>query len=174
MILSKRRTIVVVLVFSFLVVVIRVGVELKKERTMLDCVLAEDVVVMPCKAILKACAMSLPELSETFTIMEFDSSVLWLQVPRCYSLPGSWFLFSNVIMVYERYWKQGVKLSQPVAVGGCGSSMGDCRSSTGDCIDMFSHKNCLFRGIRVTCTAALLQEETDIMWRTYFTFEDAD
>lgn len=34
--------------------------EFRKERTMLDSVLAEDVLVMPCKAMLKACAMSLP------------------------------------------------------------------------------------------------------------------
>lgn len=33
---------------------------IRKERTMLDPVLSRDVLIMPCKGILKACAMSLP------------------------------------------------------------------------------------------------------------------
>jgi hypothetical protein len=36
------------------------GLGLRKERTLLDSVLSKDVMIMPCKGILKACAMSLP------------------------------------------------------------------------------------------------------------------
>lgn len=32
----------------------------RKERTMLNSVLSEDALILPCKGILKACAMSLP------------------------------------------------------------------------------------------------------------------
>lgn len=157
-----------------------------KERTELDPVLSEDVLIMPCKGILKACAMSLPdlwssrrrlskiegfdhsvvnttlgacgelpapeegpclpfyiwqcgeikELSEIFTVMEFDFSK---PIRPCYGKaqveftePGichgfalwiDWVMDSeNSIVIStgpdKRYWKQGVKLlAQPVAVG---------------------------------------------------------
>ncbi|KAJ6942794.1 protein arginine N-methyltransferase 1.6 [Populus alba x Populus x berolinensis] len=170
----------------------------RKERTMLDSVLAEDVLVMPCKATLKACAMSLPdlwkshrclskiedfdhsivnntlgacgdlpaplegpllpffiwqcgetkELSETFTIMEFDLSksigpcygkaqVEFTEQGMCHGfvLWIDWVMDAKNSVVLttgpdERYWKQGVKLlSQPVAVGGRGSSTGNCCST---------------------------------------------
>ncbi|KAE8055902.1 hypothetical protein FH972_012713 [Carpinus fangiana] len=157
-----------------------------KERTVLDPVLSEDVLIMPCKGILKACAMSLPdlwssrrclskiegfnhsvvnttlgacgelpapeegpclpfyiwqcgdikELSEIFTIMEFDFSK---PIRACYGKaqvdfiePGichgfalwiDWVMDSENSIVLstgpdKRYWKQGVKLlEQPIAVG---------------------------------------------------------
>ncbi|KAB1217016.1 Protein arginine N-methyltransferase 1.6 [Morella rubra] len=156
-----------------------------KERTILAPVLSEDVLIMPCKGILKACAMSLPdlwksrchlskiegldhsvvnttlgacgelpapeegpclafyiwqcgeikELSETFTLMEFDFSK---PMAPCYgkaqvgfTKPGichgfalwiDWVMDSENCIVLstgldKRYWKQGVKLlAHPVAV----------------------------------------------------------
>lgn len=157
-----------------------------KERTLLDSVLSKDVMIMPCKGILKACAMSLPdlwksrrclseiegfdhsvvnttlgacgelpapeegpclpfyiwqcgeikELSEIFTVMEFDFSK---PIRPCYGKvqveltePGichgfvlwiDWVMDSDNSIVLstgpdKRYWKQGVKLlANPVAVG---------------------------------------------------------
>ncbi|KAH7549614.1 hypothetical protein JRO89_XS13G0056400 [Xanthoceras sorbifolium] len=157
-----------------------------KERTMLDPILSKDVLIMPCKGILKACAMSLPdlwksrhslskiegfdhavvnttlgacgdvsspkegpclpffiwqcgqikELSEVFTVMEFDHSK---PISRCqgkglveFTEPGichGFALWIDWVMDVEnsiallsgpdkRYWKQGVKLlATPVAVG---------------------------------------------------------
>ncbi|XP_062145655.1 protein arginine N-methyltransferase 1.6 [Alnus glutinosa] len=157
-----------------------------KERTVLGPVLSEDVLIMPCKGILKACAMSLPdlwssrrclskiegfdhsvvnttlgacgelpapeegpclpfyiwqcgeikELTEIFTVMEFDFSK---PIRPCYGKaqveftePGichgfalwiDWVMDSKNSIVLstgpdKRYWKQGVKLlAQPVAVG---------------------------------------------------------
>ncbi|XP_010264284.1 PREDICTED: protein arginine N-methyltransferase 7 isoform X2 [Nelumbo nucifera] len=166
-----------------------------KERTMLDKVLSKDVLIMPCKGILKGCAMSLPdlwrsrraleiiegfdhsvvnttlgacgdlpvsqgpslpyfiwqcgeikELSEAFTIMEFDFSkpislsfgktkVGFTEAGICHGfvLWIDWILDVDHSIVLStgpkhRYWKQGVKLlSKPVAVGNHGSSgIGDC------------------------------------------------
>nr|XP_023870518.1 protein arginine N-methyltransferase 1.6-like [Quercus suber] len=157
-----------------------------KERSLLDSVLSKDVLVMPCKGLLKACAMSLPdlwksrrclsniegfdhsvvnttlgacgelpapeegpclpfyiwqcgeikELSEIFTVMEFDFSK---PIKPCYGKaqveftePGichgfalwiDWVMDSDNSIVLstgpdKRYWKQGVKLlANPVAVG---------------------------------------------------------
>ncbi|KAD5802468.1 hypothetical protein E3N88_13828 [Mikania micrantha] len=48
------------------------GLQFWSKRTMLDSMLSEDACIMPCKGVLKACAMSLPKLSDTYTIMEFD------------------------------------------------------------------------------------------------------
>ncbi|XP_022737385.1 protein arginine N-methyltransferase 1.6 [Durio zibethinus] len=161
-----------------------------KDRTLLDPVLSEDVLIMPCKGILKACAMSLPdlwrsrhclgevegfdhsvvnttlgacgelpapkegpslpfsiwqcdeskELSEIFTIVEFDFSK---PISPCYGkaqvqftkhgLCHGFVLWVDWVMDAEnsiivstgpdhRYWKQGVKLlTKPVAVGINGS-----------------------------------------------------
>ncbi|OMO52452.1 O-methyltransferase, family 3 [Corchorus olitorius] len=161
-----------------------------KERTLLDPVLSEDALVMPCKGILKACAMSLPDLwssrrclgelegfdhsivnttlgacgelpalkegpylpfsiwqcgeikdlSETFTILEFDCSK---PISSCYGKAQVQFtehgichgfvLWMDWVMDAEnsiiastgpdqRYWKQGVKLlAKPIAVGIHGS-----------------------------------------------------
>ncbi|XVF13376.1 hypothetical protein REPUB_Repub08aG0202800 [Reevesia pubescens] len=156
-----------------------------KDRTLLDSVLSEDALIIPCKGILKACAMSLPdlwrsrcclgevegfdhsivnstlgacgelpapkegpylpfpiwqcgeskELSEIFTILEFDCSK---PISSCYGKTQVQFtergichgfvLWMDWVMDAEnsiivstgpdhRYWKQGVKLlSKPVAV----------------------------------------------------------
>ncbi|MCL7030287.1 hypothetical protein MKW94_014957 [Papaver nudicaule] len=157
-----------------------------KERTMLDPVLSKDVLIMPCKGILKACAMSLPdlwrsrcnlkkiegfehsvvntslgacgdmpaskegpclpyfiwqcgeikELSEVFTVMEFDflkpitscfgrKKVEFIKTGICHGfvLWIDWVLDreSSIVLTTgpdHRYWKQGVKLlSTPIAVG---------------------------------------------------------
>ncbi|OVA13413.1 Protein arginine N-methyltransferase [Macleaya cordata] len=171
-----------------------------KERTILDAVLSKDVWIMPCKGILKACAMSLPdlwksrcslkkvegfehsvvnaslgacgdisasqegpclpyfiwqcgeikELSEVFTVMEFDFSkpispcfgktkVEFINTGLCHGfvLWIDWVLDAESSIVLStgpdhRYWKQGVKLlSKPVAVGIQGSCGGtdECRST---------------------------------------------
>ncbi|KAK8516334.1 hypothetical protein V6N13_047038 [Hibiscus sabdariffa] len=161
-----------------------------KDRTLLDPVLSEDALIMPCKGRLKACAMSLPdlwssrrclgevegfdhtivnttlgacgelpspkegpclpfsiwqcgeikELSEIFTILEFDFSkpisschgkaeVQFTERGMCHGfvLWVDWVMDAeNSIVVStgpdHRYWKQGVKLlSKPVAVGINGS-----------------------------------------------------
>ncbi|XVF51734.1 hypothetical protein PTKIN_Ptkin04bG0208700 [Pterospermum kingtungense] len=161
-----------------------------KERTLLDPVLSEDTLIMPCKGILKACAMSLPdlwwsrcclgevegfdhsvvnttlgacgelpapkegpclpfflwqcgeikELSEIFTVLEFDCSK---PISSCYGKAQVQFtehgichgfvLWMDWVMAVDnsivistgpdhRYWKQGVKLlTKPVAVGIHGS-----------------------------------------------------
>ncbi|KAG4156249.1 hypothetical protein ERO13_D03G162500v2 [Gossypium hirsutum] len=164
-----------------------------KDRTLLDPVLSEDALIMPCKGILKARAMSLPdlwssrrclgdvegfdhsivnttlgacgelpapkegpflpfsiwqcgeikELSEIFTILEFDFSkpisschgtaqVKFTEGGICHGfvLWVDWIMDTDNSIVIStgpehRYWKQGVKLlSKPVAVGinGCNSN----------------------------------------------------
>ncbi|KAG4206416.1 hypothetical protein ERO13_A03G008400v2 [Gossypium hirsutum] len=164
-----------------------------KDRTLLDPILSEDALIMPCKGILKACAMSLPdlwssrcclgdvegfdhsivnttlgacgelpapkegpflpfsiwqcgeikELSEIFTILEFDFSkpisschgtaqVKFIEGGTCHGfvLWVDWIMDTDNSIVIStgpehRYWKQGVKLlSKPVAVGinGCNSN----------------------------------------------------
>ncbi|KAK0588264.1 hypothetical protein LWI29_036867 [Acer saccharum] len=170
-----------------------------KERTMLDPILSEDVLIMPRKGILKACAMSLPdlwnsrrslskiegfdhavvnttlgacgdlsppkegpslpffiwqcgeikELSEVFTVMEFDHSK---PISQChgkalveFTKPGichGFALWIDWVMDVEnsivlstgpdkRYWKQGVKLlATPVTVGTKGfGRTGECCST---------------------------------------------
>ncbi|KAK6274957.1 hypothetical protein POUND7_004666 [Theobroma cacao] len=169
-----------------------------RDRTLLDPVLSEDALIMPCKGILKACAMSLPdlwnsrcclgevegfdhsvvnttlgacgelpapkespclpfcvwqcgeikELSEIFTILEFDflklmtscygkAQVQFTEHGICHGfvLWMDWVMDAeNSIVVStrpgvllhvgsdHRYWKQGVKLlTKPVAVGIHGS-----------------------------------------------------
>ncbi|XP_025014847.1 protein arginine N-methyltransferase 1.6 isoform X2 [Ricinus communis] len=167
-----------------------------KTRTMLDSILSNDILIMPCKARLKACAMSLPdlwnsrcslskiegfdhsvvnttigacgdvspphegplvpvflwqsgeELSERFTVMEFEFSKL---ISPCYGKiqvkftePGmchgfalwiDWVMDAKHSVVLSagpdhRYWKQGVKLlAHPVLVAGPESTGGDCCSA---------------------------------------------
>ncbi|KAI3836123.1 hypothetical protein MKX03_028102 [Papaver bracteatum] len=168
-----------------------------KERTVLDPVLSKDVLIMPCKGILKACAMSLPdlwrsrctlkkiegfehsvvntslgacgdmsaskegpclpyfiwqcgetkELSEVFTVLEFDflkpisscfgrKRVEFSKTGICHGfvLWIDWVLDRENSVVLStgpdhRYWKQGVKLlSKPVTVG---NNQGSC-SDTND------------------------------------------
>ncbi|XWS49105.1 hypothetical protein CRYUN_Cryun13aG0135200 [Craigia yunnanensis] len=161
-----------------------------KDRTLLDPILSEYALIMPCKGILKACAMSLPdfwrsrcclgevegfdhsvvnttlgacgelpapkegpclsfsiwqcgeikELSEIFTILEFDclkpisscygkAQVQFTEHGICHGfvLWVDWVMdVDNSILVStgpdHRYWKQWVKLlTKPVAVGTHGS-----------------------------------------------------
>ncbi|KAL7167244.1 hypothetical protein ACSBR2_037832 [Camellia fascicularis] len=64
-----------------------------KERTTLDPVLSNDALIMPCKGILKACAMSLPDLWRSrrcLTKIEgFDHSVVNATLGACGDLPAS-------------------------------------------------------------------------------------
>ncbi|KAL7188635.1 hypothetical protein ACSBR1_038486 [Camellia fascicularis] len=64
-----------------------------KERTMLDPVLSNEALIMPCKGILKACAMSLPDLWRSrrcLTQIEgFDHSVVNATLGACGDLPAS-------------------------------------------------------------------------------------
>ncbi|XP_065857883.1 protein arginine N-methyltransferase 1.6 [Euphorbia lathyris] len=169
-----------------------------KIRTMLDALLSDDALIMPCKATLKACAMSLPdlwnsrrclskiegfdhsvvnttlgacgelppphespflasfiwqcgeikELSERFTIMEFDFSKTitshFGEVQVEFTAPGichgfalwiDWVIDAKNDVVLstgpdQRHRKQGVKLlAQPVAVSTHGSTEGQCHSA---------------------------------------------
>ncbi|KAG6509116.1 hypothetical protein ZIOFF_034510 [Zingiber officinale] len=62
-----------------------------KERTLLDSVLSEDVIVMPFKGVLKVCAMSLPDLWRSRCCLEnvegFDHSVVNETLGACGNLP---------------------------------------------------------------------------------------
>ncbi|KAL7167246.1 hypothetical protein ACSBR2_037834 [Camellia fascicularis] len=64
-----------------------------KERTMLDPVLSNDALIMPCKGILKACAMSLPDLWRSHRCLTqiegFDHSVVNATLGACGDLPAS-------------------------------------------------------------------------------------
>ncbi|KAF7150741.1 hypothetical protein RHSIM_Rhsim02G0165500 [Rhododendron simsii] len=64
-----------------------------KERTMLDPVLSKDALIMPCKGILKACAMSLPDLWKSRRCLQliegFDHSVVNATLGGCGDLPPS-------------------------------------------------------------------------------------
>ncbi|KAA8522229.1 hypothetical protein F0562_012902 [Nyssa sinensis] len=63
-----------------------------KERTMLDPILSDDAVIMPCKGILKACAMSLPDLWRSRCCLKqiegFDHSVVNDMLGACGDLPA--------------------------------------------------------------------------------------
>ncbi|KAF2299037.1 hypothetical protein P3X46_016532 [Hevea brasiliensis] len=62
-----------------------------KERTVLDSVLSNDVLIMPCKALLKACAMSLPDLWNSRCCLSkiegFDHSIVNTTLGACGELP---------------------------------------------------------------------------------------
>ncbi|XP_062074738.1 protein arginine N-methyltransferase 1.6 isoform X2 [Humulus lupulus] len=62
-----------------------------KERTILNSVLSEDALMMPCKGILKACAMSLPDLWNSRRSLDkiegFDHSVANTTLGACGELP---------------------------------------------------------------------------------------
>ncbi|XP_060972231.1 protein arginine N-methyltransferase 1.6 isoform X3 [Cannabis sativa] len=63
-----------------------------KERTMLNSVLSEDALIMPCKGVLKACAMSLPDLWSSRRCLDkiegFDHSVANTTLGACGELPS--------------------------------------------------------------------------------------
>ncbi|KAM1800676.1 hypothetical protein ACFX11_032369 [Malus domestica] len=62
------------------------------ERTMLDSVLSEDALVLPCKAILKTCALSIPDLWNSRRCLSkiegFDHSVVNSTLGACGELPA--------------------------------------------------------------------------------------
>uniref|UniRef100_A0A2C9WK50 Protein arginine N-methyltransferase domain-containing protein n=1 Tax=Manihot esculenta TaxID=3983 RepID=A0A2C9WK50_MANES len=62
-----------------------------KERTVLDSVLSDDALIMPFKAVLKACAMSLPELWNSRRCLSkiegFDHSIVNTTLGACGELP---------------------------------------------------------------------------------------
>ncbi|KAI4315264.1 hypothetical protein L6164_028094 [Bauhinia variegata] len=64
-----------------------------KDRTMLDSVLSEDALTIPSKGLLKACAMSLPDLWKSrcclSKIQGFDHSVVNTMLGACGNLPES-------------------------------------------------------------------------------------
>ncbi|TYI91316.1 hypothetical protein E1A91_D03G183200v1 [Gossypium mustelinum] len=63
-----------------------------KDRTLLDPVLSEDSLIMPCKGILKACAMSLPDLWSSRCCLGdvegFDHSIVNTTLSACGELPA--------------------------------------------------------------------------------------
>ncbi|KAJ8543543.1 hypothetical protein K7X08_006066 [Anisodus acutangulus] len=62
-----------------------------KERSLLDSILSEGAVIMPCKGLLKACAMSLPDLWRSHRCLQdvegFDHSVVNSTLGACGGLP---------------------------------------------------------------------------------------
>ncbi|XP_060213944.1 protein arginine N-methyltransferase 7 [Lycium barbarum] len=62
-----------------------------KERSLLDPILSEGAVIMPCKGLLKACAMSLPDLWRSHRCLQdiegFDHSVVNSTLGACGGLP---------------------------------------------------------------------------------------
>ncbi|MCD7467435.1 Protein arginine N-methyltransferase 7 [Datura stramonium] len=62
-----------------------------KERSLLDSILSEGAVIMPCKGLLKACAMSLPDLWRSHQCLQdiegFDHSVVNSTLGACGGLP---------------------------------------------------------------------------------------
>ncbi|PQQ13701.1 protein arginine N-methyltransferase 1.6 [Prunus yedoensis var. nudiflora] len=62
------------------------------ERTMLDSVLSQDALILPCKAILKACALSVPDLWNSRCCLSkiegFDHSVVNSTLGACGELPA--------------------------------------------------------------------------------------
>ncbi|XP_006366742.1 protein arginine N-methyltransferase 1.6 isoform X3 [Solanum tuberosum] len=62
-----------------------------KDRSLLDSVLSEGAVIMPCKGLLKACAMSLPDLWQSHQCLQhvegFDHSVVNSTLGACGGLP---------------------------------------------------------------------------------------
>ncbi|KAI3813061.1 hypothetical protein L1987_17775 [Smallanthus sonchifolius] len=63
------------------------GLQFWSKRTMLDSILSEDVFIMPCKGILKACAMSLPDLWRSRCALEniegFDHTMVNTTLGAC-------------------------------------------------------------------------------------------
>ncbi|KAJ0433260.1 putative methyltransferase [Helianthus annuus] len=63
------------------------GLQFWSKRTMIDSMLAEDVCIMPCKGILKACAMSLPDLWRSRCALEniegFDHTMVNTTLGAC-------------------------------------------------------------------------------------------
>ncbi|KAD3641178.1 hypothetical protein R6Q59_003807 [Mikania micrantha] len=63
------------------------GLQFWSKRTMLDSMLSEDVCIMPCKGILKACAMSLPDLWRSRHALEniegFDHTMVNTTLGAC-------------------------------------------------------------------------------------------
>ncbi|XP_015896609.3 protein arginine N-methyltransferase 1.6 isoform X1 [Ziziphus jujuba] len=68
------------------------NLRLWKERTLLNSVLSEDALIFPCKGILKACAMSLPDLWNSRRclnkIEDFEHSVINNTLGACGELPN--------------------------------------------------------------------------------------
>uniref|UniRef100_A0A3Q7GU24 Protein arginine N-methyltransferase domain-containing protein n=1 Tax=Solanum lycopersicum TaxID=4081 RepID=A0A3Q7GU24_SOLLC len=62
-----------------------------KDRSLLDSILSEGAVIMPCKGLLKACAMSLPDLWQSHQCLQhvegFDHSVVNSTLGACGGLP---------------------------------------------------------------------------------------
>lgn len=52
----------------------------RSERTKFNSILSEDVLIMPCKGILRACAMSLPVRNLLYLHVVFDSLILMMVI----------------------------------------------------------------------------------------------
>nr|GEX32015.1 protein arginine N-methyltransferase 1.6 [Tanacetum cinerariifolium] len=69
------------------------GLQFWSKRTMLDSILSEDVCIMPCKGILKACAMSLPDLWRSRRALEniegFDHTMVNSTLGACGGLSST-------------------------------------------------------------------------------------
>ncbi|XP_010941139.1 protein arginine N-methyltransferase 7 isoform X1 [Elaeis guineensis] len=89
-----------------------------KERTLLDSILAEDVFIMPCKGILKVCAMSLPNLWRSRRCLQdvegFDHSDVNDTLGACGDLPP--MQEGPCLPYYIRQCGEVKKLSEAIAI----------------------------------------------------------
>ncbi|VFQ87921.1 unnamed protein product [Cuscuta campestris] len=89
-----------------------------KERTMMEPLLSKDVVIMPCKGLLKACAMHLPDLWRSRQCLKdiegFDHSVVNSTLGACGDLPAG--EGSPCLPFFIWQCGETKKLSEPITV----------------------------------------------------------
>ncbi|BFG31388.1 hypothetical protein CerSpe_176620 [Prunus speciosa] len=104
------------------------------ERTMLDSVLSQDALILPCKAILKACAVSVPDLWNSRCCLSkiegFDHSVVNSTLGACGELPAEqecpclpYFIWQcgNVKKLSEAFTVMEFDCSKPIT-SSCGKT----------------------------------------------------
>ncbi|CAB4279551.1 unnamed protein product [Prunus armeniaca] len=104
------------------------------ERTMLDSVLSQDALILPCKAILKACALSVPDLWNSRCCLSkiegFDHSVVNSTLGACGELPAEqecpclpYFIWQcgNVKKLSEAFTVMEFDCSKPIT-SSCGKT----------------------------------------------------
>ncbi|BBH03129.1 protein arginine methyltransferase 7, partial [Prunus dulcis] len=78
--------------FGILLLSVPAVIQIKNERTMLDSVLSQDALILPCKAILKTCALSAPDLWNSRCCLSkiegFDHSVVNSTLGACGESPA--------------------------------------------------------------------------------------
>ncbi|CAL9029404.1 unnamed protein product [Prunus brigantina] len=110
------------------------NLRLWNERTMLDSVLSQDALILPCKAILKACALSVPDLWNSRCCLSkiegFDHSVVNSTLGACGELPAEqecpclpYFIWQcgNVKKLSEAFTVMEFDCSKPIT-SSCGKT----------------------------------------------------